>query len=115
MKRMRAWLIVEVEPRRRCGYEDARALGLWLPDGIIPQADQSILLAADGLPARVSGDWIRRKHHYLDRCCDITATGMKNKFRERVFVDVMAGPGLCKIKDTGEEYPGSPLVAMIHG
>ena len=39
---------------------------------------------------------------------------MKNKFRERVFLDVMAGPGLCRIKDSGEELPGSPLIAMKH-
>lgn len=71
-------------------------------------------IAADGLPARASGDWIRRKHHSLDRYCGITAGGMKNKFRERVFVDVMAGPGVCKIKTTGEEFPGSPLIAMKH-
>lgn len=39
---------------------------------------------------------------------------MKNKFRERVFLDVMAGPGICRIKDTGEELPGSPIIAMKH-
>jgi three-Cys-motif partner protein len=26
----------------------------------------------------------------------------------------MAGPGICKIKDTGEELPGSPLIALKH-
>lgn len=29
-----------------------------------------------------------------------------------VYLDVMAGPGRCKIEDTGEEFPGSPLVAL---
>jgi three-Cys-motif partner protein len=66
------------------------------------------------LPVRLSGDWIRRKHHYLDRYCSITATGMKNRFSERIFLDVMSGPGLCKLKDSGEELPGSPLIAMKH-
>ena len=80
----------------------------------MPSNDQPNPIAADGLPARASGDWIRRKHHYLDRYCAITATGMKNRFSERVFVDVMAGPGVCKIKDTGEEFPGSPLIALRH-
>lgn len=77
----------------------------------MPSNDQTNPTAVDGLPARASGDWIRRKHHYLARYCAITATGMKNKFRERVFVDVMSGPGTCKIKETGAELPGSPLVA----
>jgi three-Cys-motif partner protein len=26
----------------------------------------------------------------------------------------MAGPGLCKLEDTGEEFPGSPFVALDH-
>jgi len=39
---------------------------------------------------------------------------MKNRFRERIFLDVMSGPGVCKIKDSGEELPGSPLIAMRH-
>lgn len=80
----------------------------------MPSKDQPNPIAADGLPARASGDWIRRKHHYLDRYCGITATGMKNKFSSRVFLDVMAGPGICKLKETGEELHGSPLIAMKH-
>jgi three-Cys-motif partner protein len=71
-------------------------------------------VGSDGLPVRLSGEWIRRKHHYLDRYCAITATGMKNRFSERIFLDVMAGPGVCKIKDSGMELPGSPLIAMKH-
>lgn len=30
------------------------------------------------------------------------------------YLDVMAGPGLCKLKETGEEFPGSPFVALAH-
>jgi len=80
----------------------------------MPSNDQPNPIAADGLPARASGDWIRRKHHYLDRYCGITATGMKNRFSSRVFMDVMAGSGICKLKETGEELHGSPLIAMKH-
>lgn len=31
-----------------------------------------------------------------------------------VYLDVMAGSGLCKIEETGEEFPGSPFVALNH-
>jgi hypothetical protein len=65
------------------------------------------MIGSDGLATRLTGEWIRRKHHYLDRYCAITALGMKNAFSERIFLDVMAGPGRCKIKDTAEEVPGS--------
>src|SRR5438105_13002104 len=81
----------------------------------MPNDEQSNPTAADGLPARVSGEGIRRKHNYLGRYCAITAKGMKNAFPTRVFLDVMAGPGICKIRETGEEFPGSPLIAMEHG
>ena len=71
------------------------------------------LLAADGLPARKSGKWAKRKHHYLRNYCGITTVSMRSKFK-LVYLDVMAGPGLCKMEETGEEFPGSPFVALEH-
>ena len=69
--------------------------------------------ASDGLPARKSGEWAKRKHHYLGNYCGITTVAMRNKWR-LVYLDVMAGPGRCRIKETGDEFPGSPLVALDH-
>lgn len=71
------------------------------------------LTALDNLPARKSGEWAKRKHHYLRNYCGITTVAMRNKWR-LVYLDVMSGPGLCKIKETGEEFAGSPLVALDH-
>ena len=71
------------------------------------------LIASDGLPARKSGEWAKRKHYYLRNYCGITTVSMRNKFK-LVYVDVMAGPGLCKMEDSAEEFPGSPLVALEH-
>ncbi len=70
------------------------------------------ILGRDGLPVRKSGEWVKRKHHYFRNYCGITATGMKRKWSNRVFIDVMAGSGVCKIEETGEETPGSPLIAL---
>lgn len=67
----------------------------------------------DGLLVRKSGEWARRKHYYLKNYCGITTVSMRNKFR-LVYLDVMAGPGRCKIEETNEEFPGSPLVALDH-
>ncbi len=36
---------------------------------------------------------------------------MRDKFK-LVYLDVMAGPGRCKIEEAGEEFPGSPFVAL---
>lgn len=68
---------------------------------------------ADGLLVRKSGERARRKHYYLKNYCGITTVSMRNKFR-LVYLDVMAGPGRCKIEETNEEFPGSPLVALDH-
>jgi three-Cys-motif partner protein len=65
----------------------------------------------DNLIVRKSGEWAKRKHHYLKNYCGITTVSMRNKFK-LIYLDVMAGPGRCKIEDTNEEFPGSPLVAL---
>lgn len=65
----------------------------------------------DQLLVRKSGEWAKRKHHYLKNYCGITTVSMRDKFK-LVYLDVMAGPGRCKIEETNEEFPGSPLVAM---
>jgi three-Cys-motif partner protein len=75
--------------------------------------DAPYLIARDGLPARKSGERAKRKHHYLRNYCGIATKSMKEKWR-LVYVDVMAGPGLCRIKDSEEEFPGSPFVALDH-
>ena len=71
------------------------------------------LEGSDGFPARRSGSWAAKKHHYLRRYCDITTKAVKNKFpRGVVYLDVMAGPGRCIEEKTGVEFPGSPYVAL---
>lgn len=65
----------------------------------------------DGLFVRKSGEWAKSKHHYLNNYCGITTVSMRKKFK-LVYLDVMAGPGRCKIEETNEEFPGSPLVAL---
>jgi three-Cys-motif partner protein len=72
---------------------------------------QVYVLGSDGLPVRVSGPWALRKHHYLRNYCGITTKSMRNKFR-LIYLDVMCGPGLCKEDKSGEEFPGSPFVAL---
>ena len=72
------------------------------------------LTASDGLPARKSGKWAKRKHHYLGNYCGITTVPHAEQRFKLIYLDVMAGPGLCKLEDNGEEFPGSPLVALEH-
>jgi three-Cys-motif partner protein len=69
------------------------------------------LPAVDGLPARVSGTWAEEKLVYLDKYMDIFNTGMKGRWQNRVYLDVMAGSGRC-VTEEGREFSGSPLLAL---
>src|SRR5580704_14996768 len=71
----------------------------------------NIISAVDGYLVRISGEWAKRKHHYLRKYCGITTTSMRNKFK-LVYLDVMAGPGRCKIEGSNDEFPGSPIIAL---
>ena len=72
------------------------------------------LAKSDGLPARPSGPWIETKHKLLTYYADLFATGMKNKWASRVYLELFSGPGKCFIRDTGKEDLGSPLKVIEH-
>jgi three-Cys-motif partner protein len=68
--------------------------------------------APDGLPARVVGPWVARKVQFVDNQTTIFATGMKNKWPARAYVELFAGPGLS-FDRTGREFvAGSAIRAL---
>ncbi len=74
------------------------------------------LLGSDGLPARESGNWTKEKLYYLEHYLDIFSVGMKRKWAGKIYyVDLFAGPGKCRIRETREEIDGSPLIALKFG
>ncbi len=73
---------------------------------------ERIYSSQDGLIIRPSGQWVGKKHHYWKRYADIFSRGMKKQWQERTYIDLFAGPGLCKIKGTGKEEEGSPLLSL---
>jgi three-Cys-motif partner protein len=71
------------------------------------------LLGSDGHPVRDSGIWAKEKLYYLERYLDIFSVGMHQRWHGKIYyVDLFAGPGLCLIPETGEEFDGSPLIAL---
>src|SRR2546430_10272763 len=70
-------------------------------------ADQS-LIASDGLLARKSGEWAKRKLHFLRNYCGITTVAMRKKWRLR-YLDVMAGRTRRLKRGKGREVPGAAL------
>lgn len=67
----------------------------------------------DGLLLRESGPWVREKLDYLMRYIEFFETSMRNKWRNRNYIDLFAGPGKCVCRKTGEICLGSPLIALI--
>ncbi len=89
-----------------------------VPIAYLRSADPSPWLESfaksDDLPARPSGPWIETKHKLLTYYADLFATGMKNKWNSRVYLELFSGPGKCIIRDTGKEDLGSPLQVIEH-
>lgn len=71
-----------------------------------------MLCEDDGLPVRISGNWAQDKLHYVKAYIDTFEISMRNKWKKRIYVDLFAGPGKCKDKDSGEFFLGSPLLAL---
>jgi three-Cys-motif partner protein len=72
----------------------------------------ALVLASDGLPARPVGVWAKAKLFYHKRYCDIFATGMKNLWQHRVYIDLFSGPGRDIVESSREEIDGSPINAF---
>jgi three-Cys-motif partner protein len=75
-------------------------------------ADADLIDADDGLPGRASGAWAQDKLAFLRKYADIFSTGMKYKWPTRVYVDLMAGPGVCVDRKSHLTFEGSPLLAQ---
>ena len=77
-------------------------------------ADADHLAAAqdDGLYAPEIGSWGRLKYSLVASYCRTFATAMKRKWNDRVYIDLFAGAGMAKLKDTGCMVWASPMRAL---
>jgi three-Cys-motif partner protein len=69
-------------------------------------------IIADELPARISGVWAKEKLYYVQRYMSIFNGGMKKLWSSRTYLDLLAGCGRNVLKDSAEEFDGSPLIAL---
>jgi three-Cys-motif partner protein len=69
--------------------------------------DDDGLLIPDDL-----GPWTEDKFDLVRLYCQLFAEAMKKKWPSRVYLDLYAGSGLCKIKGRDEILLGSPLIAL---
>jgi three-Cys-motif partner protein len=70
------------------------------------------VLAGDGLPARQVGIWSAEKLTVVGRYMGIVTGGMSGRWDGLTHVELFPGPGRCVVEETGEEIPGSPLLAL---
>lgn len=64
--------------------------------------------ALDGLPGRSAGPWAREKLAFINYFGSAAIDATLKK-RDRVYVDLFAGPGINIIEDTREEFEGATL------
>lgn len=65
----------------------------------------------DELVTPIVGTWALQKYRLMGTYCDIFATSMRNKWNI-VYIDLFAGSGYSKIKDTEKIIKSSSLIAM---
>lgn len=71
----------------------------------------------DGLPVQCVGEWSRDKHDYLRRFLSASRAARMKFLPPRgpggaAFIDLFAGPGRARVRETGDLIDGSPLIAL---
>ena len=74
---------------------------------------QPQVVVDDGLVCPEVGPWSEEKYELIYYYASLFATGMKNKWERRVYVDLYSGAGYSRIRNTSRIVMGSPLLALI--
>jgi three-Cys-motif partner protein len=69
-------------------------------------------LEDDGLITPEVGAWAEYKYRLVWNYATMFASSMKNKWDARVYIDLFAGAGRSKIKNSRQIVPASPLLAL---
>jgi len=67
----------------------------------------------DGMIVRDVGAWSERKLHFWHKYIQLTTTAMSANaaWSSLVYVDLFAGPGICRVRGGNRLIAGSPLIA----
>jgi len=66
----------------------------------------------DGLTCPEVGPWTQLKHRLVSFYAELFSTGMKHKWDRRSYVELYAGAGYARIRNTNKLILGSPLLAL---
>ena len=75
-------------------------------------ASENLRVDDDGLMTPEVGCWAETKYRLLALYDELFSTGMKNKWDQRVYVDLYAGAGYSRIQGTNRFLKGSPVIAL---
>src|SRR5262249_32187962 len=59
-----------------------------------------------------AGAWVEDKHRLVALYDALFSTGMKLKWDARVYIDLFAGAGMLRLRESGKILLGSPLLAL---
>lgn len=73
---------------------------------------KTVEVSPDGLPYNDVGPWTEEKHRLVAYYSAQFSGAMKDKFQKRVYIELYAGAGYSRIRDTDRILPGSPINAL---
>jgi three-Cys-motif partner protein len=79
---------------------------------LVASVSQNLRVDDDGLMAPEVGGWAETKYRLLALYDDLFSTGMKNKWDQRVYLDLYAGAGYSRIQGTSKFLKASPIIAL---
>jgi three-Cys-motif partner protein len=74
--------------------------------------EKSPEVSDDGLVLPEAGSWAETKYRLIGLYAALFSTGMKWKWDRRVYVDLYAGAGYARLRNTQRIVLGSPLIAL---
>jgi len=83
-----------------------------IPSQNIIHFDPLMKVPDDGLFTPEVRSWSLEKYKLVGSYCDIFTSGMKRKWDQLIYIDLFAGAGYSRIKETNKIYKSSALIAM---
>jgi three-Cys-motif partner protein len=77
------------------------------------QKKELLELSEDGLIVPEVGAWAEDKHRLVGLYASLFSSGMKDKWDNRIYLELYAGAGYARIRESGKLIAGSPLHALL--
>lgn len=74
--------------------------------------DKSLNIIEDDLPYNGVGTWTKAKHRLVSYYAALFAESMKDKWHKRIYIELYAGAGYGRIRESATIIAGSPIRAL---